>query len=175
MKKYFLVPMNFLTCDFKRLREEYFRNKKIMWQIPGKKTLDVKKGMAASIEKGDIIYFYVCHIPSSSGNEKSRIMLRGEVFEEPTVVSYSDVFISESDDELVKAFSISNLTTLNKSELENDFCYCKEELYTKYGQIYPQGKRWPNSGIGNLKDGLISDLEISFKETEYKRDFDTLI
>lgn len=187
MMKYHLVPMNFLECDFERMRKEWKEHKKIMWQVPGApvydkktKSWNIKSGavMPNMIKTGDIIYFYVFNIPSNGGADKSRILLRGIVNEEPTPVKYRDVYFSDEVDgeKMIIGFSINNVTTLEKSELENDTYYCRESLKSKYKfSAFPQGKNWPNSYDKNLNSDLIKDLENSFKKRESERDFEVLI
>ena len=36
MSEYWLIPMDFLVCNFDKLQKEYRKNGKIMWEIPGK-------------------------------------------------------------------------------------------------------------------------------------------
>lgn len=188
MIHYHLIPMNFLTCNFQMLKQEWEQHHKIMWQVPGtpkKEGTDSWKiptsknhtTMAERINKGDIIYFYVFGIPSSDRSSKSRILLRGVVSESPKPVKYEEVYFSRAvdKDEVIIGFAINQLTTLCKNELENDICYSLDSLENNYSFVHPQGKKWPNTHNGNLSDDLIRDLESSFKKTEGKNDFQTLI
>lgn len=185
MCDYFLIPMNFLECDFEKLGREWSCQKKIMWQVPGKPIY--KKGigkweikpntkMPGIIKSGDIIYFYICKIPSDSKERKSRILLRGIVDDIPYPVKYGEVYLDGMQDsaEMIIGFSIKGLTTLNKAELENDSCYCKEILQKNYNFNVPQGKFWPNTVDKNLDEKLIASLESSFKKSGIQRDFEVL-
>ena len=185
MCNYFLIPMSFLECDFEKLGKEWKSYKKIMWQVPGspvyKEKIDkweIKPNakMPGIIKSGDIIYFYICKIPSNGGKEKSRILLRGIVDEVPHPVKYEEVYLEDRQNtpEVIIGFSVRNLTTLSKIELENDSCYCKEILQEKYVFYVPQGKFWPNTVDNNLDEKLVENLEGSFKKSGMERDFDVL-
>lgn len=179
MRKYFLVPMSFLNYDFEALKAEYYNHGKIMWQVPGTvKEGKIKKNaqMPNLIKENDIIYFYVCDLPSKSDGRKARILLRGIVKETPRPLEYKEVyFVDNPSASLIIGFSIGDLRTLRRAELEDDRCYSKEILLKDYAQIYPQGKRWPSSYTDNLNPQLIRDLEQSFKQREEPNDFIQLI
>ena len=36
MNNYWLIPMDFMTCNYKQMKKELKKNKKIMLQSPGK-------------------------------------------------------------------------------------------------------------------------------------------
>lgn len=76
--------MDFRTCNYEQMKEEWDENKKIMWEAPGKPTnkngeWTVENTMAKSLKKGDVVYFYVTNLPSESNVKLSRIMLRGKI------------------------------------------------------------------------------------------------
>lgn len=35
MCNYWLIPMDYQTCNYKQMQDEWEKNKKIMWQVPG--------------------------------------------------------------------------------------------------------------------------------------------
>lgn len=160
---------------------------KIMWQVPGtpKKRKDkmvIEGSMAKSLKKGDIIYFYVTHLPSESKINLSRIMLRGKIEDEPYPIKKSE-FIgkfkdsSSENNSWVIAFSIGSITTLHKEKLE-DNNYLSRQHLQKIDSNFdnPQGKRWLDKKIKNsLSDKIIKTLEESFKASGRKNDFEMLI
>ncbi len=182
---YIIMPMDYLRCDFLRLKTEWEQNNKIMWQIPvtpvqrgGKWVVDPKSDLVKMLHYGDVIYFYVCKIPTGSGASLSRILLRGVVEDEPFVAKYSDVYGVEEkqEDRRVIAFSIGKLTTLTQAELNNNLFLCYDELSKKYGNsVVPRGVHWPSKGKNKLSDELIALLENSFKANLLKNDFTALI
>lgn len=182
---YVIIAMDYLKCNFQRLKTEWEQNNKIIWQIPvkpvqkgGEWVVNSDRELVKMLHNGDIIYFYVCKIPTSSGAPLSRILLRGVVEDEPFVAKFSDVYGDEEtqDDTRVTAFSIGKLTTLTEAELSNDLFLSYDELYKKYGySIVPQGVRWPNRYNHTLSDELIEMLENSFKSNLLKNDFTALI
>lgn len=38
MNNFWLIPMDFRTCNYEQMKEEWDENKKIMWEAPGKPT-----------------------------------------------------------------------------------------------------------------------------------------
>ncbi len=194
MSNYVLIPCNFDDFDFDMFKQEFEKTGRIMWQITGtpeqvKKTGEYRirkdAGLPMLMKLGTIVYFYMCNIPTQSGENKSRIVLRGVVVEEPSVKNYGEIYtISKDDvtndhdyDEKIIGFAIGDLRTLNKDDLENDRCFSNDVLETIYKQRYPQGKRIPStySNINTLNKDLIRDLEYSFKKNYEKNDFDLLI
>ena len=185
MSEYWLIPMDFLVCNFDKLQKEYRKNGKIMWEIPGKpkKTqqgFSVKHLITATtIKPGDIIFFYVCNIPTyTSTSSKARILLRGEVYDAPQALPRQAVYVHDEIDnhgnDLISGISISNLTTLTKKELEEDRVFDRDWL-KKNEQYWPQGKRWPNTYNNNFKKGVIKELESKFKTAGIDHDFYDLI
>lgn len=165
-KNYFLIPMDFLEFNFEKLRVEYQKYNKIMWCPPSTQKIKV----------GDVIYFYVCHIPSNSSKDKSRIMLRGIVKEGPHKTKHDEIYFESQDsNKMILGIAIGELTTLNKEELENDFCYSKEILTSKYNQNHPQGKYWPSTYRNDFNINLIENLEKSFKKTDVRQNLENLI
>ena len=182
---YWLIPMDFETCNFQQMEQEWNNNKKIMWQVAGtpkyKKRLDtwvITTEMAKLLKRGDIVYFYVSNLPSNSGKAQSRIMLRGIIEDEPHPILHNKVYWnSDEQEKMIIGFSISNITTLPKELLENNLFFCLDDLKLKDSKfIYPQGwTNWPNKENGNLGHNLISLLESNFKKTTSKNDFKVLI
>lgn len=173
-----LIPMDFETCNFQQMEEEWKNNKKIMWQVPGESKKDkITTNMAKSLKKGDIIYFYVSHLPSESQKNLSRVMLRGEIEEEPYPIEYNKVYWWSKDTKKIISFSIRSITTLTKEQLENNTFLSYEDLKSKDKNFKnPQGKNWPDKNIKKTLSGKIIDLlENNFKASLYKDDFNTLI
>lgn len=57
MNNFWLIPMDFRTCNYEQMKEEWDENKKIMWEAPGKPTnkngeWTVENTMAKSLKKG---------------------------------------------------------------------------------------------------------------------------
>ena len=139
MSEYWLIPMDFLVCNFDKLQKEYRKNGKIMWEIPGKPK-KTQQGFsvehlrtATTIKPGDIIFFYVCNIPTyTSTSSKARILLRGEVYDAPQALPRQAVYVHDEIDnhgnDLIIGISISNLTTLTKKELEDDRVFSRKWL-----------------------------------------------
>ncbi|MBQ5383222.1 MAG: HNH endonuclease [Treponema sp.] len=199
MSNYYLIPMDFLTCNFARLINEWNRTKCVMWEAggtPDKRSGKIKKGSrAAYLQKGDIIYFYVCNLPTGTGESLSRILLRGEIGEEPKPCTTEEIYpefdsngkqirgVSDGEKRLI-GFSIKNLTTLPKELLKDDRVFClehmrrKEEYWgCKYNGdkefIIPHGKTWPSLENRTFSEGLIKDLEEAFVGS--KEELKTLI
>ncbi|MBP3507941.1 MAG: hypothetical protein J6K43_16280 [Lachnospiraceae bacterium] len=135
MSNYWMIAMDYITTDFEKLEEEWKKNKKIMWQVHGKpkfKTneyvIDNKESKAAKIETGDIIYFYVTNIKSNGGSSKSRVLLRGIVEDEPYPVENNKVYLESKDTHMIIGFSIGNITTLHKKQLEDDRILSLDDL-----------------------------------------------
>lgn len=170
MKNYFMIPMKFKRYCFKKLEQEYETNGVIWWQIPGVSELENSE-LAGKIKVGDIIYFYVCDLPSQDGQDRALILLRGVVVKEPEKVENKKVYWYEEDasEGKIIGFPIGKIETLGGS------CYDKDFLEKKYGQRYPQGKRWPNTGNGNLDSNLVEDLEKSFEKSGANMDLQSLI
>lgn len=188
MANYYLIPMDYMEFDFIKLADEYRKNGEIKWQVTGTpvynrrtESWEIKKDakLPHKIKCGDIVYFYIFGIISQSGNDKARILLRGVVTKEPAPMKYKEMNLpkpkEEMDDKVGIGFSIGEITTLNKEELENDFCYSREALWKDYDQDHPQGLYWPNQKDKNLKDPLIKDLEKSFKKSGFEREIAVLI
>lgn len=178
MGNYFLIPMNFLKFNFVELKQEYQRYGKIMWQVPGtpvKGKIDSKAVLPKQLTQGTVIYFYICNIPSKSGKEKARILLRGVVTEEPTVMEYGKVYLTQEGnrDELIIGMGIGELTTLNKEDLENDMCFSLEILRSGYN--HQIGQYWASSCNGKLEPELIKALEVCFKKKSSGEDLERLI
>lgn len=183
-KNYILIAMNYMECNFENLWEEWKKHKKIHWEIPAKPAgkgdnlvLPKKSDLIGYLHKEDIVYFYVSGIPTNSGGTKARILLRGVIEDEPAVAPYNEVYLhGDSLNKSIIAFSIGQLTTLTKEQLNDDSYLSYEILSKDFGdKFYPQGKRWPNKQKGNLSAELIELLEKSFKKNLYKNDFLTLI
>lgn len=184
MGNYWVIPMDYETYDFGKMQAEYLKhNKEILWETPGTPEFDKNTNIwkkpkdlfyANHIERDDTIYFYVYNIESQSGNKKARILLKGVVTKEPSPMEKGIIY-GTNDSSLTIGFSIGQIRTLTKRELENDFCYSRELLDARYQQIWPQGRRWPNTHSGNLSQSLIEALDNSFKQSGVERDFVTLI
>lgn len=183
MNNTWLIPMDYATCNYSKLEEEWNNNKKIMWQVPG--TPDFRNGewrikdnsMAQDIKSGDAIYFYITNLPSESKTNLSRVMLRGIVGDAPFPIKKSDVFMGSDDESMIIGFSIKNITTLCKEHLEDNSYLSYEHLMTIDNDFkHPQGKRWPDQRIkNNLSDKIIKIFDESFKTNLYNNDFETLI
>lgn len=184
MSNYWLIAMDYETYDFGKMQKEYLsNNKEILWETYGipefcPKTNSWKRPKNSfytnQIKRDDVIYFYVHNLESQSGKKKARILLRGVVTKEPNPMKKGTIYGTDNQS-MAFGFSVGQITTLTQLELENDFCYSRERLSEKYGQINPQGSRWPNTHTGNLSRSLIQDLENSFKQSGVERDFLTLI
>lgn len=166
--------MDFAICNFEQLEEEWAKNEKIMWEV---EMSENKNGLYSKLKTGDIVYFYVCNFPSSIGVKESRILLRGEVFDEPHPVQYKDVYWRSEETYMIGGFSIRNLTALEKENLENDNYLSLSYLRNIDPEfINPQGKRrWPNQDDGNLSEEIIKELEGSFTQIVNKNAFKSLI
>lgn len=184
MSNYILIAMNFMECDFEKLKQEWMLNKKIHWEVPikpknkgDKCILPSRSSLIDSLHKGDIVFFYVFNIPTNSGDAKARILLRGIIEDAPYVAPHNEVYpYKEKINKNIIAFSIGQLTTLTKEQLKNDSYLSREELEKKFGdKFYPQGKRWPDKARGNFSGELINLLENSFKKQLNKNDFLSLI
>lgn len=183
MNNYWLIPMDFETCNFQQMEEEWKNNKKIMWQVPGtpkEKKKDewfITTNMAKSINQGDIVYFYVSHLPSESKQNLSRVILRGIIEEEPYPIEYNKVYWESDDTKMISGFSIGSITTLSKEQLENNLFLSYEHLRSIYNNfLKPQGKNWPDKNYkSNFSEEVIDVLENNFKQSLYKDDFKTLI
>ena len=144
MNNYWLIPMDFRTCDYKQMEEEWTEKKKIMWQAPG--TPEYKKGewivkgsMVEQLKKGDIVYFYITHLPSESKDNLSRIMLRGKIDDEPYPIEKNKVYMKSKDTTMINGFSIVSITTLYKELLENNLFLSLKDLRKRDENfIYPQ-------------------------------------
>ncbi len=179
-KNYWLIPMDYQFCDYKNLRDEWHNYGKIMWQAPGKpKSINEEWKKNNVLCQGDVVYFYVTHLPSESRTRLSRIMLRGIIKDEPKPMEKGKVYNQTMpfDRELVYGFSITSLTTLSKDYLEDNTYLSYDSLKEKHKDFtYPQGMTcWPNKQKKNLSDELIDELEDSFKRNMQKNDFETLI
>ena len=138
MSEYWLIPMDFLVCNFDKLQKEYRKNGKIMWEIPGKpkKTqhgFRLNTVTANRIKPGDIIFFYVFNIPTyTNTSSKARILLRGEVYDAPQAMPRQAIYVHDEIDnhgnDLISGISISNLTTLTKKELEENRVFDRDWL-----------------------------------------------
>lgn len=102
--------------------------------------------------------------------------MRGKVIDEPHAVQYKDVYWRSQKTHMIIGFSIGNLTTLKKEQLNDDQCLSLANLKEKDRNfIYPQGRRWPNQEDGNLSTEIIDRLESSFKKDGNENDFKCLI
>lgn len=127
--------------------------------------------MPQLLKNGDIVYFYVTNIPSGSGANKSRILLRGIIEDEPYPIEYNKVYWDSDEAEMIIGFSVKNITTLPKDQLENDLFLSYDELKA-YGFKHPQGMTyWPNKYRGDLSKDIIEFLEKAFKKNSYKDDY----
>ena len=182
MNNYWLIPMDFRTCDYKQMEEEWTEKKKIMWQAPG--TPEYKKGewivkgsMVEQLKKGDIVYFYITHLPSESKDNLSRIMLRGKIDDEPYPIEKNKVYKKSKDTTMINGFSIVSITTLYKERLENNLFLSLKDLRKRDENfIYPQGKNWPDKRYKyTLSNNMINILEECFKSSIHNNDFKELI
>lgn len=182
MANYFLIPMDFTEYNFEKLRKEWEEHWEIMWQVPGTPIFtsqwEIKEDakMAKMIKSGDIVYFYVHKLPSG-GADTARILLRGVVGEAPHPVPYGKAYLpaKRNPTQMVIALSVKNLTTLCRSERDDNSRYSWETLQNHYGfSAAPQGKFWPNTVDGNLSRKLIEDLEDSFTKTDSMKTLEIL-
>ena len=184
MENCWLIPMDYIKCDYSRLKKEWEDKGKIMWEVPGKpkKTKNnqwmINTKMAKSLHTGAIVYFYVTNLPSESQDKLSRIMLRGIIEDEPRPMLKKQVYIDykgSDAEEMIIGFSIGKITTLSKEQLENNMYLCYDDLLKIDSNFkHPQGKYWPNNENG-LSDKIISTLEGCFKQDLNKNDFGSLI
>lgn len=172
MSNFWLIAMNIKKCSFEDLKHELEKNGGfIMWEAPGKPVLDrfgkheiKKRGIVTQIKIGDEVYFYVCGL--GKGN-KSRVLLRGEILQEPSPVPKNKVWHNSTDDEMVYGFSIGKLRTLNEERLKECFSNTLADLNDKIENslekipYHPQGNRWLNSIKGNLSESVINVLKNS--------------
>lgn len=180
---YWLIPMDYITCNYEQLKSEWKENKKIMWQAPGTPKLKnghwivEKNSMASSLKKGDIVYFYVTNLPSGSKDRLSRIMLRGRIKDEPYPIEKNKVYMESTETDIINGFSIDSITTLHKEQLEDNLFLSYNDLKNKDSNfIYPQGKNWPDRKIKkSLSAEMINILEECFKSNMGKNDFEVLI
>lgn len=183
MNNYWLIPMDFRSCNYAQLKKEWDMHKKIMWQVPvgtpkykkGKWIIDTP--MALSLKKGDIIYFYVTNLSSESKKRLSRIMLRGIIEDEPYPTEANKVYMNSNDTSMIIGFSIGFVTTLCKEQLEDNLLFTSDYL-TKLDSNFkgPQGTRWPDKNIKQtLSSNIINNLEPCFKNHLNKNDFNILI
>lgn len=182
---YWLIPMDYKTCNYAQMQKEWKENKKIMWQAPGRPEklkngnwkVEKPHSMAKLLVKGDIVYFYVTNLPSESKDKISRIMLRGIIKDEPCPIEKNKVYMNSKETDMIYGFSIDSITTLPKEQLENNLFLSYKDLKNKESSfIYPQGKNWPDKRIKkSLSEDLINILEESFKSNMQKNDFEALI
>lgn len=183
MNNYWLIPMDFKTCNYEQMEEEWNKNKKIMWQAPGTPKLKMNKwvvkdsSMATSLKRGDIVYFYVTNLPSESKDKLSRIMLRGIIEDEPYPIEKKKVYMKSKDTTMINGFSIGSITTLCKEQLENNLFLSYEDLKKRDKNfVCPQGKNWPDKvNKKSLSNEIIEILENCFKTSMNKNDFKVLI
>ena len=182
MNNYWLIPMDFMTCNYKQMKKECKKNKKIMWQAPGKPKYKksewiVENSMAKSLKKGDVVYFYVTNLPSESKDNLSRIMLRGIIEDEPYAIEKNKVYMKSRETTMINGFSIGSITTLCKEQLENNLFLSYKYLREKDNSFkYPQGKNWPDKkNKKSLSEDIIKILEACFKSSIRENDFEVLI
>lgn len=182
MNNYWLIPMDFMTCNYEQMQEEWRKNRKIMWQAPGKPKYKknkwvVENPMAKSLKKGDVVYFYVSNLPSESKDNLSRIMLRGIIEDEPYPIEKNKVYMKSRETTMINGFSIGSITTLCKEQLENNLFLSYKDLRKKDSSFkYPQGKNWPDKkNKKSLSEDIIIILEKCFKSSMQKNDFEVLI
>lgn len=183
MENYWLIPMDYKTCNYKQLKEEWGKIKKtIMWQAPGKPKYKksewiIENSMAKLLKKGDVIYFYVTNLPSESKDNLSRIMLRGIIEEEPYPIEKNKVYANSKETSMINGFAIGSVTTLCKEQLENNLFLSYKYLKEKDNNFkYPQGKNWPDkNNKKTFSEDIIKILEKCFKSSMRENDFEVLI
>lgn len=182
MNNFWLIPMDFGTCNYEQMKEEWDENKKIMWEAPGKPTnkngeWTVENTMAKSLKKGDVVYFYVTNLPSESNVKLSRIMLRGKIEDEPYPIEKNKVYRSLKETTMISGFSIGSISTLHKELLENNLFLSLKDLRKRDNNFqYPRGKNWPDKNSKkSFSQDLIKTLEESFKVGMRENDFEVLM
>ena len=179
MSNYWLIPMNYQTCDLMHLLEEYNKpDKTILWQAPPKHideesaNTGIPNGsIAKDLVAGGYVYFYVTNLPTANKEALSRILLRGKIVENSVaVMPISSVWPDATGKEKINTFKIEKLVTLKKELIENnDFLRLeskpltindKKEIHYHINPfeniefIYPQGwTKWPNTVKGNFPLG----------------------
>ncbi|WP_037355659.1 HNH endonuclease [Selenomonas sp. FC4001] len=146
-RKYFLIPANYLTFDFKRLLDSG-DNGRILWQYNSN---DPK-----NMEVGDVCYLYYSNLPDNT----SRIILRGII----TAIGVRDI---ASDGTEITCFALSQLETINwKNSGKSKFTY--KVLHDTYGiNIRPNKRQLKDERIGKGK--TVGDLALREKlETYYE-------
>ena len=165
-KNYWIIPMDFNIYQFSEMKKEWDKYKSIKWKIPGeviydKNINDYKLIKSSSrfknLKKRDIIYFYVFNLPMG---EKARVLLRGEVVEEKSLMLYKEVYSNSESEEKVYAFKIGNLSTLGEDKLYNNFFFTIDDINSKSGSSidHPRGKFWLSRKNKNLSIELINIL-----------------
>ena len=182
MNNFWLIPMDFRTCNYEQMKEEWDENKKIMWEASGKPTnkngeWTVENTMAKSLKKGDVVYFYVTNLPSESNVKLSRIMLRGKIEDEPYPIEKNKVYRSLKETTMISGFSIGSISTLHKELLENNLFLSLKDLRKRDNNFqYPRGKNWPDKNSKkSFSQDLIKTLEESFKVGMRENDFEVLM
>ena len=182
-KNYWIIPMDFNIYPFSEMKKEWDKYKSIKWKIPGeakydKNINDYKLIKSSSIfknlKKRDIIYFYVFNLPMG---EKARVLLRGEVVEEKSLMLYKEVYSNSESEEKVYAFKIGNLSTLGEDELYNNFFFTIGDINSKSGSSItnPRGKVWLSRKNNKLSTEQIDILEKYFKKDGWDKDIEKLI
>ena len=186
MCNFWLVPMDFRICNFRELQSEWIESHVIRWQVPGT-PMKYRNGawkkptpssMAAKLKLGDVLYFYVCNLPSDDGEKLSRVLLRGVVKDEPRPMEKLEIYRDSTETELVYGFSITALTTIPRDALaDNNFLSLNDLRQRSDGTFrHAYGKNWPDLLCKKTFDiGLIEQLEAFFKPTMEKNDFEQLI
>ncbi|MBQ7766333.1 MAG: hypothetical protein IJ397_05795 [Lachnospiraceae bacterium] len=155
----YIINADFLTCDFKRMQDEYKENKRILWKTGTKGNKGCKVG--------DIIYFYYFNLPSATSKLERRILLKGTVCEETKKMEEGKVYRDDRKT-IVDAFAINNLQTIELNDYKK---FNRESLMLHYN--FPA--RWGNVMIlYEDKKQLYYDIEDSIANNK-NGDFDDLI
>lgn len=178
-KNYWIIPMDFNIYPFSEMKKEWDKYKSIKWKIPGEAKYDKNKNddtysRFKNLKKRDIIYFYVFNLPMG---EKARVLLRGEVVEEKSLMLYKEVYSNNESEEKVYAIKIGNLSTLGEDELYNNFFFTIDDISSKSGSPidHPRGKFWLSRKDDDISIEQINVLEKYFKKDGWDKDIEKLI
>lgn len=151
------LPADFLYCKFDQLQEEFQKDECITWD----NFKDAKKG--------DICYFYYKHLPSATGYDQSRILLRGVVKGrrkvEQSMVKFGEK--SQTGGLLVDALVIGDLQPIALNDYKKFSLYA---LNTKYSVTQFHKHRF-----GEKERELFKDLEDEAKNSSKGKGFEDLI
>ena len=164
-----MIAMDFQKYNFEQMEKEWNNNNLIMFEA-GDVDNEGKMKSESVIKKNMIAYIYITKLPSGTKESLSRVLLRGEVIDEPHPVHYNEIYLNSKKTDLVGGYSVGNLVTLRKEDLEDNDYFSREFLKEK-----EVGFNVPQHINTNLSNNLIELLDQGFKSNGNKNDFKTLI